>query len=286
MKAIKKLGEGSFGEVWLFEKEAPKFAVKILKDKSKEEDLIREAEILHILSYKNSDEFNGCNSFIVCSYGIQNTSLGVGLVMEYLSGYTLEDIYEKYRDIGVSIQPKNLYIFMYHIFQGLKYMHSKGIVHRDIKDSNIMFSDTKIKIIDMGFACKYKNDSSSLQCLNPVGSPLFLAPEMYVDFHDYDAKPPTYPPKILKNMGLLKKADVWAAGAICWELISLNDPPNPENVHSQNDMDKFAMDIKTKTHSWLLEILSYTMKYDPKKRSSAKNIVKALNQSYIVKKFS
>jgi calcium-dependent protein kinase len=66
------------------------------------------------------------------------------------------------------------------ILSCLLYLHSKRIVHRDLKLENILFSSTdetnlKIRIIDFGFATEYDR-MTGMQLI--LGSPLFMAPEL------------------------------------------------------------------------------------------------------------
>ena len=64
------------------------------------------------------------------------------------------------------------------IVEGVDYLHSKNICHRDIKLDNIILTEeNKIKILDYGFAVRYNpNKKLSTYC----GTPNYMAPELII----------------------------------------------------------------------------------------------------------
>lgn len=67
------------------------------------------------------------------------------------------------------------------ISQGMKYLHSKGVIHRDLKTNNIFLTEgTTVKIGDFGLATvktRWENEGGELKA-NPTGSILWMAPEV------------------------------------------------------------------------------------------------------------
>ena len=57
--------------------------------------------------------------------------------------------------------------------EAVKYMHGKGICHRDLKFENILVSGKNIKIVDFGFA-----SDSEMKTRLFCGTPSFMAPEI------------------------------------------------------------------------------------------------------------
>lgn len=59
----------------------------------------------------------------------------------------------------------------------IEFMHSIGVVHRDLKPDNIMLnSDGYLKVVDFGFAKMTAKDGMSTLC----GTPEYMAPELYL----------------------------------------------------------------------------------------------------------
>lgn len=90
--------------------------------------------------------------------------------------------------------------------EGIAYLHSKGIAHRDIKLDNILIEEkTKmIKIIDFGFACFTRDGRGSKQMHKIFcGTPSYMCPEL-VKKLDYDAE----------------KVDVWALGVLLYAMLT------------------------------------------------------------------
>lgn len=119
------------------------------------------------------------------------------LVMEYCPGGNLTNR---------SFTENQARIIVRKLLSALTYMHSKGVVHRDIKLENIMFDrHGEIKVIDFGLATKYLSDEFS-NMTDTVGTLYSMAPQ------------------VLEGRGYDSKCDLWSLGVVTYKLLSGQQP--------------------------------------------------------------
>ena len=152
-KAIKKLGEGSFGKVYKAEYNGENYAIK-MEHKSKEQGLLElEATIMNYLK--------GPNIPFIKSYGYSG-DFNV-LVMQLLDK-SLEDLINKYSTFST----KTVAMLGYQMVNILQYIHDRHIIHRDIKPDNFVMGakedNAKLYILDFGLAKKYRSSRTLIQC--------------------------------------------------------------------------------------------------------------------------
>ena len=151
-KAIKKLGEGSFGKVYKAEYNGENYAIK-MEHKSKEQGLLElEATIMNYLK--------GPNIPFIKSYGYSG-DFNV-LVMQLLDK-SLEDLINKYSTFST----KTVAMLGYQMVNILQYIHDRHIIHRDIKPDNFVMGakedNAKLYILDFGLAKKYRSSKTLVQ---------------------------------------------------------------------------------------------------------------------------
>ena len=122
------------------------FAVKVYtpifvsskEQEDRERRFFREAKMLFQLNHMN----------IVKIYDAGRISEGPFIRMEYIEGYDLNELQEKHSILSF----ENSVNVIKPILRGLEYAHKKGIIHRDLKSSNVVFSTKEkiFKIIDFG----------------------------------------------------------------------------------------------------------------------------------------
>ena len=142
------LGKGAFGIVQKGIHKVSKFAVaiktyekKLLTNKIQQQMVQREIDVLQQLKHENVAEL----------YEVIDTPMRVHLVMELCDGRNLYQHMKK-QDRKFLTEQEAVPVFR-QILSAVDFMHSQGLVHRDLKLENILISDEKVvKIIDFGFA--------------------------------------------------------------------------------------------------------------------------------------
>ena len=108
---------------------------------------------------------------IVTIYDV-NAATGVPyVVMEYVKGRTLADLL-----VAGPLPPDKAAHVVVQVCHALQYAHGQGVVHRDVKSSNIMVDDAwHVKLTDFGVARVIDNQSAQTGVL--VGTPAYMSPE-------------------------------------------------------------------------------------------------------------
>ncbi|CAP34150.1 Protein CBG16284 [Caenorhabditis briggsae] len=199
----KELGAGNFSKVKLgvhvLTKE--KVAVKVM-DKSK---MDQKAQKLLKREIQSMEKMNHPN--IIRLFECVDTLARVHLVLEYASGgelYTF--VHEKGKLTETDARP-----FFAQIVSAVAHMHSRNLVHRDIKAENVMFSNpTLVKLVDFGFSCTV-DPNMLLETF--CGSPPYAAPELFRD--------KSYSGDLV---------DVWALGVLMYFMLVGTTPFKGETV--------------------------------------------------------
>lgn len=192
---VDRLGKGSVGEVYLAHDPNidRKVALKVLhKEHLASKEIIKrftkEAKAIGRLSHPN----------IVSVYDVGKDHGTIYIAMEYLEGHPLnEAIQSKKFDMATIVRIGR------QVAAALDYAHQKGIVHRDVKPSNLMITDTnQVKLTDFGIA-HFEDASITLQtCSGDIlGTPAYMPPEQ-VAGQDVDGR-----------------SDLYSLGVILYELM-------------------------------------------------------------------
>ena len=143
------------------------------------------------------------------------------IIMEYLNGGNLYSFVKKRR----KLKEKTAKFLFWQIIQGIRYLHSMGVVHRDIKLENILIDlNNKIKICDFGIGKQikpYKDKKSEYILYDQCGTPMYIAPEILLSTKDkgYNAYP----------------VDMWSSGIALYIMLSGTLPFSIEHKHTNKD---------------------------------------------------
>lgn len=79
------------------------------------------------------------------------------------------------------------------ILSGIQYLHSEGVIHRDLKPDNILYnSDADIVVTDFGLGIQINSDSSTMTKTTVFGTYKYCSPEQAVNSHDVDYRTDIY----------------------------------------------------------------------------------------------
>ncbi|TKS91236.1 Serine/threonine-protein kinase TAO2 [Collichthys lucidus] len=175
---LREIGHGSFGAVY-FARDVRNNEVVAIKKMSysgkqtneKWQDIIKEVKFLQKLRHPNTIEYRGC-------YLKEHTAW---LVMEYCLG-SASDLLEVHKK---PLQEIEIAAITHGALQGLAYLHSHNMIHRDVKAGNILLTEPgQVKLGDFGSASIVAPANSF------VGTPYWMAPEVILamDEGQYDGK--------------------------------------------------------------------------------------------------
>lgn len=196
------------GEVYLGEKIGPEGFVKpvvlkcvlpqLAKDRAFVNLFLDEARLAALLNHPNIAQ--------VYDFGLVDEIYYIA--MEYVPGYTVDDIRRKLKSIGQHMPLQHVACIASQVCQGLHYAHtltdaggeSLGLVHRDVSPHNLIVSvDGSVKIVDFGIA-KARAGLTRVQAKGAVGKFGYMSPEQARgDFVD-------------------GRSDIFSLGICLWEL--------------------------------------------------------------------
>jgi len=207
-KIIDLLGKGGMSIVYLVQRNDEQIqqqaALKVipagLASQLMVERFVRERQILSDLNHPN----------IAQLYDAGVTQEGVPwFVMEHIDG---EDIVSYARNKQLNIEHRVLLIKQ--VCEALAYAHAKGIVHRDIKPTNLLVSESKlIKLLDFGIASCDEQQSLTMTGA-VIGTPGYMSPEQ------------------AKGLGseIDRRSDVFSVGVLMYKLIKHEMPFQAKSV--------------------------------------------------------
>ena len=265
--------QGSFGEVYLTENEKTHkiYATKrihtaILKSRDAIKYLKNEINIMKKLDHEN----------IIKLHESLQSSNNVYLVMDYINGGSLSDFLNEYKlKNGCAFPQHIIQYFLRQIVQGLIYIHSKKIIHRDLKLDNILlnfpsnipkesrdYSQSQIKIIDFGLSAQTDLAKSV------VGTPISMDPVILNKYKKAGGKE--------KFKYYDKKADIWSLGVITYEMLTgqnLFKATNLAELLNKIEKGDYSLEVKDLSDE-IISFLNCMLQFEPEKRLSAVELSK------------
>ena len=224
----KVLGRGAFCQVrssrLCNDNNAKKYAIKFL-DRNKvlrptaAVDLVMEAKFLSCFDHPNIIQLHGVTKGPLSQAFAKPD--GYFLLLERMEGaleYKLQEWSDEMTCQHVPSLQRRLQTIAFDVCAGMSFLHSKNVVFRDLKPSNVGFSsDGTFKLLDFGLATEII--STERRLTGKTGSRPYMAPEVALSEH----------------YGL--SADVFSFGVLLWEVCSLkklssNEARNLSDIHS------------------------------------------------------
>jgi serine/threonine protein kinase len=231
-----RLGEGGFGTVFLAEKGAQKAAVKVLKSEIADDaqarlNLSKEADVLSTL-------IDPAIGKIIDSDLLGETPW---IATEFINGPTLDS---KVRYEG-PIEVNAWFNLAATLFHALVAAHNLGIIHKDVKPSNIILGETGTKLIDFGIAQVAGQRTRTMTIGGIEGSIPFSSPEHFT--------PKTYPAMDVFSAAVTlayagKGTSIWSGETELQLMRNINeDEPNLEGLKA--DQIEFLLPLLNKNPS-------------------------------------
>ena len=256
-----RIGKGSFGEVYYTEKQGsnlPYATKKMSREKVEEPNylkyFINEITILKGLFHKN----------IVRIECLKKTSHNYYIIMEYYDGGTLKQNFVKYKyQHEKPFNEKIVQHIMRQLVDTVNFLHSKQIVHRDLKLENILLNyntkeakdnidvlHSELKLIDFGTATHISNEGL---ITTAIGSPLNMDPIILKKYMNTSNDLIPYDEKI----------DIWSLGIMCYYLLTGEYPFKagalPDLLNEiEKGFIKIPISLSAEAVSFLLNILEYS----------------------------
>ncbi|KAK6133214.1 hypothetical protein DH2020_033050 [Rehmannia glutinosa] len=118
------------------------------------------------------------------------------IITEYMSQGTLRMYLNKKEPYSLSVE--TILRLALDISRGMEYLHSQGVIHRDLKSNNLLLNDEmRVKVADFGTSCL---ETQCREAKGNMGTYRWMAPEM------------------IKEKPYTRKVDVYSFGIVLWEL--------------------------------------------------------------------
>ncbi|KAG8449670.1 hypothetical protein GDO86_016349 [Hymenochirus boettgeri] len=189
-----KIGEGSTGVVCIAREKhsGRQVAVKMMDLRKQQRRELLFNEVVIMRDYQHPSVVEMYKSYLVGEE--------LWVLMEYVQGGALTDIVSQTR-----LNEEQIATVCKSVLQALEYLHSQGVIHRDIKSDSILLTlDGRVKLSDFGFCAQISKDVPKRKSL--VGTPYWMAPE------------------VIMRSSYGTEVDIWSLGIMVIEMVD-GEPP-------------------------------------------------------------
>jgi len=257
-RPLKPLGRGGSGSVWLARDEQTGLdvALKIVPREGK-----RAARAAREMEAASRLRHERC----VRAYDFGGDSGHVYIAYEYVRGRTLREVLR-----ADSVDDATAVEIAAQVLDGLAHAHRRGIVHRDVKPSNVLVEDgggISVRVLDFGLA--QFDEADTLTAVGDVpGTLAYISPER------------------LGGEDASVRSDVWAVGVILWEALAGSHPfwgvPLPQVASTiaagAPPLSARRGDLPRR----LLAAVDSALAVDPSKRPPAARLAAELREAFVV----
>ena len=255
-RPLRPLGSGGSGSVWLVRDETSgeHYALKMIAKEGRAAPRAeREAEAATTLRHPNC----------LRAYGLEADEKHLYIPYEYVPGSTLRHALRS-GELG----DEGAVEAAAQVLDGLAFAHSRGIVHRDVKPSNVLLAEEEhvsVRLFDFGLA--QMADAETLTAVGDVpGTLAYISPER---LHGEAAGPP---------------ADVWAVGVLLWEALAGHHPFWRDSLLETGEEIKTGApsirDARPDLPDGLIAAVDAALSVEPDRRPTAASLARDLRDSW------
>ena len=249
----KPIGKGSYGDIFLSEiKGYDLVVIKQLPKVNNDDDLIQ--QVVNLSKIRNP--------FIISYFGYSESVKNNYIIMEYAERGSLFEYIHSFKDLTEyqsNVDWKRKVQISIDTCLGLFFLHSKQIVHRDLRSKNILLDkDLKAKISDYGIAPYLMLYNS----LNQINSIPWKSPETYDD-------------------NFSEKSDIFSLGMIFWEIASGEIPYQNKPPHIAINLLLYKKEFPPLSDQWpteYSEIIQQCWEHEPSNRPELDSIINKLTE--------
>jgi serine/threonine protein kinase len=133
--------------------------------------------------------------------------------MEFAESGDVQSLIQSQLNKRKYLAEKDIWAYAWQMCMGILHIHSKGIIHRDIKCMNLLIKNGVLKLGDMSES-RMLSSQAYIKTNKMIGTPLSLSPE------------------VVKNQGYDQRSDIWGLGVALYTLACLQPPFYEDNMQA------------------------------------------------------